>query len=64
MQQLNSLESLNLVDASRMNLPHNVICSACGQYIFGRRWLCANCPTAPTVDLVSYCRCCEVNSAS
>jgi len=52
-QRLDSLEHLNIANAGRMNLPHNVSCSSCSQSIFGIRWLCANCPTQPTLDLVS-----------
>lgn len=53
-QRLDSLEHLNIANAGHMNLPHNVVCSSCSQHIFGIRWLCANCPTQPTTDLVSY----------
>lgn len=56
-QQLNSLDALSLTDAGRLNLPHHVSCSSCSNYIFGVRWVCANCPTVPTTDLVSWSFC-------
>lgn len=53
-QRLDSLEHLNIANAGQMNLPHDVMCSSCSQQIFGIRWLCVNCPTTPTTDLVSH----------
>lgn len=51
-QRLDALDSLSLSHTERLNLPHDVPCSSCGQPIIGVRWLCANCPTFPTFDLV------------
>lgn len=39
--------------ATMAQLPHHVKCCGCDRMITGIRWLCANCPTFPTFDLVS-----------
>ena len=35
----------------------NTICHGCNGHLLGVRWLCANCPTAPSMDLVGLTCC-------